>query len=60
MGILKFRCPVDGHAIDVGIDTEARSLRVIRSFRVRAWCTVCKETHEWRGEEGWIDESRAA
>ena len=60
MGVLNFYCPRDGHAIDVGIETEARSLRVIRSFRVRAWCTTCREMHEWRGAEGWIDEPRAA
>jgi len=60
VGVLKFYCPRDGHEIDVGIDTEPRSLRVIRAFRVRAWCAVCKQTHEWRGAEGWIDEPRAA
>ena len=60
MGVLKFHCPRDGHEIDVGIDTEPRSLRVIRAFRVSAWCPVCKQTHEWRGSDGWIDEPRAA
>jgi predicted RNA-binding Zn-ribbon protein involved in translation (DUF1610 family) len=45
---LYFVCPRTGREIDVGIETELRTLLRIRMKRVRAQCPHCGAEHEWR------------
>jgi hypothetical protein len=44
---LIFRCPATGNQVDVGIETEIRTLLHIRMRSVRARCPACGAEHEW-------------
>ncbi|HYS47419.1 MAG TPA: hypothetical protein VEM36_01450 [Xanthobacteraceae bacterium] len=44
---LYFICPQTGREIDVGIETELRTLLRIRAAPVRARCPHCGAEHVW-------------
>jgi len=44
---LVFQCPATGHVVDIGIETEIRTLLRIRMKTVRASCPACGSEHEW-------------
>ncbi len=45
---LYFECPRTGREVDVGIETELRTLLRIRRNPLRARCPICGEEHEWQ------------
>jgi transcription elongation factor Elf1 len=45
---LVFICPHTGRAVDSGVETEIGTLLRIRQETVRAVCSACGESHEWR------------
>ena len=56
MGALLFRCPKTDQEVDIGIDTDPRSLSTIRFFSVRGYCPHCRDTHDWNISDGRSDE----
>jgi hypothetical protein len=46
---LHFVCPMTGHEIDVGIESDLDTLLRIRGNRLWVSCPVCGERHEWLG-----------
>jgi hypothetical protein len=44
---LIFVCPTTGTGVDIGVETEIKTLLRIRSKVVRAPCPACGQSHEW-------------
>lgn len=44
---LFFVCPVTGRDVDIGVESELQTLLRIRTNKVRAYCPLCGERHEW-------------
>jgi hypothetical protein len=44
---LLFICPVTGHEVDVGIETEIGTLLRIKTDTLRSPCRACGRQHEW-------------
>ena len=44
---LVFQCPTTGRDVDIGIETEIKTLLHLRRNAVRAHCPACGERHEW-------------
>jgi hypothetical protein len=60
MSALRFECPRDGTEIDSGINIDAESFKRVRDHRVELFCPYCKVMHQFRAEEGRINDLRVA
>jgi len=47
MGLLIFRCPTTGAAIDAGFETDPDTLSQLRLFTLSVPCAGCGETHRF-------------
>lgn len=52
---LYFVCPETGREVDVGIETELRTLLRIRAAPVRARCPHCDDEHLWMVRDARLD-----
>ena len=51
MGLLTFRCPATGTAIDAGIETDPDTRSQLRLFTLRLTCPACGDTHAFKVSE---------
>jgi hypothetical protein len=58
MNPLSFHCPATGRALRVGIDIDYSSLQKVQPVTLRLLCPFCDASHEWKLNDGWIDETR--
>ena len=56
MGLLTFRCPRTGQAIDAGIEADTDTLSQLRLFRLRLACPTCGGAHDYKIQEAHIVE----
>jgi len=54
MGLLTFRCPRTGQAIDTGIEADTDTLSQIRLFKLRLACPDCGGAHDYRVHEAYV------
>jgi hypothetical protein len=54
MGLLTFRCPHSGQAIDAGIEADTDTLSQLRLFRLRLACPICGAPHDYRIQDAVI------
>jgi len=57
MGLLTFRCPRTGQAIDTGIEADTDTLSQIRLFKLRLACPDCGQAHDYNVHEAHVVES---
>jgi hypothetical protein len=53
---LIFVCPTTGTGVDIGVETEIKTLLRIRSNIVRARCPACGRWHEWPVRDAYLAE----
>jgi len=56
MGIVMIRCPVTGHEISTGIETDVESFNCTPVFFASAYCPICRADHEWFAKDAWVSE----
>ena len=56
MNSLLFRCPKTGRGVEVGINIDYRSLRLVQPVTVRLVCPLCQTPHEWKLSDGLIED----
>ena len=54
---LLFACPTTGTGVDIGVETEIKTLLRIRSNTVRARCPACGQWHEWPVRDAYLAEA---
>jgi hypothetical protein len=54
---LIFICPTTGSSVDIGVETEIKTLLQIRSNKVRARCPACSQWHEWPVRDAYLAEA---
>jgi len=54
---LIFQCPQTAREVDIGIETEIRTLLRIRMNSVRARCPACGAEHEWRLRDAFLTQA---
>jgi cytochrome c-type biogenesis protein CcmH/NrfF len=59
MGMIVTKCPVTGHTIDTGIETDADTFKRITTIASRVWCPHCQSEHEWSAADASIAEEGA-
>jgi hypothetical protein len=59
MGLLTFRCPSTGQAVDAGIEADTDTLSQIRLFKLRLVCPKCGGAHDYSIQEAYVVDAPA-
>jgi hypothetical protein len=57
MGTLMATCPITGKDIELGIETDKRSLAAVNCFCVVFHCTSCGDEHVITRRDAWVCET---
>jgi hypothetical protein len=57
VGTLMTTCPVTGRDVEVGVETDKRTLAVVSEFSTRIICSGCGEEHTIARQDTWVCET---
>ena len=57
MGCVMIACPVTGHHVAIGVETDQWSLNSTPPFTARIACPACGREHRWSKHDAWICEA---
>jgi hypothetical protein len=60
MGAVMAKCPETGRSFATGLVMEPESFQRMPVFFARAYCTHCRQEHQWFAKDAWVAEEAKA
>ena len=57
MGTVFTICPVTGHSIATGVETDQVTFALTPDFNGQVYCHHCQRDHQWSNGKSWVEEN---